>query len=233
MKKIGLLGGLSWVSTHEYYALINQHVREAFKDNTSAHIVIESVNEHLFLDRLTSDPTEQICSKMVADAVNVLEVAQAEVIALSANGIHRFIKDLPEYSRQRIVHIATETAKACDHLGYKKVGLLGVYQTMTGDFYKKALADFGINVMVPNEAHMQDIHQRIVDDLCLGDFNDNNKAYFLDHSRRLVDEGADAVILGCTEIPLLLKDELNTHSQLISTTHVHTKAIVEKALSRE
>ncbi len=84
---------------------------------------------------------------MIADAVNVLEIAQAEVIALSANGIHRFVNDLPECSRQKIVHIATETAKACDRIGYKEVGLLGVYQTMTGDFYKKSLADFGIKVV--------------------------------------------------------------------------------------
>lgn len=233
MKKIGLLGGLSWVSTGEYYALINQYVREAFEDNTSAHIVIESVNEQLFLDLLTGDPTEQLCSKMIVDAVNVLEIAQAEVIALGANGIHRFVNDLPECSRQKIVHIATETARECDRMGYKKVGLLGVYQTMTGDFYQKALTEFGIKVSVPNEVHMQDIHQRIVDDLCLGNFNDDNKAYFLDQSQRLLDNGADAVILGCTEIPLLLKDELNTNLPLVSTMHVHTKAIVARALSTE
>ncbi len=86
---------------------------------------------------------------------------------------------------------------------------------------------------MPNEVHMQDIHQRIVDELCLGNFNDDNKAYFLNQSQRLLDNSADAVILGCTEIPLLLKDKLNTNLPLVSTMHVHAKAIVDKALSAE
>ena len=231
MKKIGLVGGLGWVSTLEYYRLINSYVREQKGGHYSALIIIESLDEGAFLEKQKADLSGEACQKMILEAVGVLIEGGAEVIALCANGIHRFESEIRKMYDINIVHIAEATATTIKSERIEKVGLLGVNATMEGDFYKSRLSAANIDLLIPNKVDREGIHSLILSELVLNIFRHETQLYFSKVIEQLQNSGAQSVILGCTEIPLLIKsDELNG-IKLFSSTEIHCREIVKQALS--
>ncbi|SHF09583.1 aspartate/glutamate racemase family protein [Vibrio gazogenes] len=230
MKKIGLVGGLSWISTAEYYRLINQIVRATLGGYHSAHILTESLDESKFLEAAESDLSQQSCEKMIVDAVDILLSGGAEVIALCANGVHRFEPAIRQKCNVSLVHIAEATASAVSKANIKNVGLLGVMKTMEGDFYPQKLNEKNIEVYIPDYIDRETVHNRIIDELVLGEFTVDTQNCFIDICNRLHSNGAEGIIFGCTEIPLLMKGADQLPFPVFSTTEIHCRAIVEAAI---
>ncbi|WP_447928978.1 MULTISPECIES: aspartate/glutamate racemase family protein [unclassified Vreelandella] len=231
MKKIGLVGGLGWVSTLEYYKHINVLTHQECGGHKSAHLLIESLDEGLFLENQSSDPTEKLCEKMILDAVEVLVSGGAEVVALCANGLHRFMCSIKARYDVELVDIRDATAKSIQKMGLDRVGLMGVQKTMETEFYKGALQNFGIEAIVPEQASRNYVHQKIVSELVLNDFSEATRHGFLSVIEELIAQEAQGVILGCTEIPLLITDSEHKGVPLFSTTEIHCREIVERALN--
>lgn len=232
MRQIGLVGGLSWVSTAEYYRLVNTMVRDRLGGHRSARVLLDSVDEQDFIDAQADDPSEAGCEAMMVASVARLQNAGAEVVALCANGLHRFAPAIQERTGVGVLDIADATARAVAAAGIERVGLLGVHATMEGSFYPQALARQGIETLVPEQDQRDDVHQKIIDELTLGVFTDATKAAFLGVCTDLAGRGAQGVILGCTEIPLLLAGvEHQAPCPLFSTTEIHCAAIVDAALT--
>lgn len=231
MKKVGLVGGLGWVSTLEYYKLINVITRQKLGAYSSAHVLLESLDEGLFLENQGKDPTEKLCEQMIVDAVGVLVSGGAELVALCANGLHRFIPAIKATYDIEIVDIRDATAKVIQNMGLDCVGLIGVQKTMETDFYKRILQAAGIESVVPELASREYIHQKILSELVLNEFSVETKHGFLSVIEGLIDKGVQGVILGCTEIPSLLTDSEHKGVPLFSTTEIHCREIVERALN--
>jgi len=229
MRKIGLVGGLSWVSTAEYYRLINELVRVKLGGHHSAHILLESLDESRFLEMAQLDSSEKLCEKMIIEAVDVLRNGGADVIALCANGVHRFEPAIKMACNVDIVHIANSTAKEVADANITNVGLLGVMKTMEGDFYRDKLLERNIIVHTPSEAEKKLVHEKIMSELVLGKFTKETENLFVNICMSLNENGAEGVILGCTEIPLLMKNVKSLPIKLFSTTEIHCKAIVDAA----
>lgn len=231
MKKIGLVGGLGWVSTLEYYKLINVLTNQNLGGHKSAHVLIESLDEGLFLENQSKDPTEKLCEKMIVDAVEVLVSGGAEVVALCANGLHRFMPAIKAKHDVKFVDIRDATAKSIQKVGLDRVGLIGVQKTMETEFYKGVLKNLSIEAVVPDLGSRKYIHQKIVSELVLNEFSSETKHGFLSVIEELVEQNVQGVILGCTEIPLLLTASEHKGIPLFSTTEIHCREIVERALN--
>ncbi|WP_447528690.1 aspartate/glutamate racemase family protein [Vreelandella sp. TE19] len=230
MKKIGLVGGLGWVSTLEYYKHINILTNQECGGHKSAHLLIESLDEGLFLENQNNDPTEKLCEKMILDAVEVLVSGGAEVVALCANGLHRFMCSIKARYDVELVDIRDATAKSVQRMGLDRVGLMGVQKTMETEFYKGVLQSSGIETIVPGPSSRKYVHQKIVSELVLNEFSEATRHGFLSVIDELVEQEAQGIILGCTEIPLLIKNSKYKGVPLFSTTEIHCREIVERAL---
>ncbi|QUM80310.1 amino acid racemase [Moritella sp. 5] len=231
MKKIGLVGGLSYVSTLEYYRLINAMVRQELDGHSSARLVIESLDEREFLDKQKEDETEKACEEMIVDAVGSLINADAEVIALCANGLHRFEAAIREAHGIELINIAEATAATLSGQHIYQAGLLGVKATMEGDFYKEKLLKYGVVPIIPDTSERNLVQEKIVSELVLNQFTLETKNEFYSIIEQLIDQGSQGIILGCTEIPLLITEPLWQGVPLFSTTEIHCRAIVNSALS--
>lgn len=229
-KKVGLVGGLSWVSTLEYYRQINVLTNERRGGHTSAHIVIESLDEGLFLEYQNSDPTEALCERMIVDAVGVLVAGGAELVALCANGLHRFRPAIEARYDIAFVDVRDATARAIREHGLNRVGLIGVQKTMETDFFKDVLRSHGIEAVVPEATSRHYVHQKIVAELVANVFREDTREGFRSIIEELVERGAQGVILGCTEVPLLLRASHHEGIHLFSTTDMHCREIVTRAL---
>jgi aspartate racemase len=230
VKKIGLVGGLSWVSTAEYYRLLNQFVRERLGGYHSARILLDSLDEHAFLTAQAADPSETRCEHMITDSVRRLLQGGSEVIALCANGIHRFAPAIRQQCGVSTIHIAEATAHAIEQEQLTHVGLLGVMKTMEGTLYHHILAQKQISVSIPDPVDRAYIHETIMAELVFGTFAERTRHAFTDICAKLHHQGAQGIILGCTEIPLLMKGIDDLPFPLFSTTDIHCRAIVEAAL---
>lgn len=230
MKQIGLVGGLGWISTAEYYRLLNVGVRDQLGGHRAARVLVDSLDEQEFLNSQAEDPSEEGCEALIVGSVARLAAAGAEVIALCANGLHRFAPSILEHTGVDVIDIAQATVEAVEAAGLGRVGLLGVKKTMEGEFYRSRCKQHGIKVLIPDEDTRGYVHDKIIDELTLGIFNDDTRTQFLQVSQELVDRGAQGVILGCTEIPLLL-DADAADFPLFSTTAIHCEAIVRAALA--
>jgi aspartate racemase len=230
MKQIGLVGGLGWISTAEYYRLLNVGVRDELGGHRAARVLVDSLDEQEFLNSRAGDPSEEGCEALIVGSVARLAAAGAEVIALCANGLHRFAPAILEQTGVEVIDIAQATVEAVEAAGLERVGLLGVKKTMEGEFYRSQCEQHGIEVLVPDEDTRAYVHDRIMDELTLGIFTDDTRTRFLNASQALVDRGAQGVILGCTEIPLLLDNDA-ADFPLFSTTAIHCDAIVRAALA--
>lgn len=229
MQKIGMIGGLSWVSTAEYYRRLNEITAERLGGVHSAKIVLESVERHDYVDAVIGRGDEAAACAMILDAARAIERAGAAFIVISCNDVHRFVPEIAPLIGIPFLHIAEATAAAIDRAGLKTVGLLGVRKTMEGTFYPDILAARGISTLAPDEPDRTYIHDTIYEELVKDVFTEATR----DGYRRVIDglaaRGAEGVVLGCTEIPLLLAPE-DVDLPTFSTTELHCQAAIDRAL---
>jgi len=228
MKKIGLIGGLSWVSTAEYYRRINEIAQEALGGAASARLILESVNRQEYSDAESANDNEAAC-QILLDAAKSIERGGAAFIAMTFNGGHRFVPEIQPHISIPFLHIAQASADAIKSAGIKSVGLLGVRNTMEGSFYPEILKQHGIATIIPNEEEKTFIHETIINELVENDFRKSTRDRYISIIRALRSRGAHGVILGCTEIPLLLS-EGDVDVKTFSTTELHCKAAVKLAI---
>lgn len=228
MKTIGLIGGMSWESSAEYYRLLNEHVKQRLGGLHSAECLMYSVDFEE-IERFQSQGKWQEAGERLADVARALEKGGAELIVLCTNTMHKVISSIEEAVSVPVLHIADATAKEIHANHLHTVGLLGTKYTMEQDFYKERIADSGIEVLIPEAAERDMINQVIFDELCLGKINDSSKVAYQQAIQNLINRGAQGIILGCTEIGLLIHDE-DAVVPLFDTAKIHVKAAVEKAL---
>ena len=228
MKKIGMIGGLSWLSTAQYYKRLNQLIQKRLGGVSSARIVLESVDRQEYVDAVIDRKDEAAACAQVLDAAGCVERAGADFIVMSCNDIHRFVPEIAPKLSIPFLHIAEATADAIEKLQLKTVALLGVRKTMEGDFYPEIFEKRNIATIIPKDQERTYIHDRIYDELARDIFTDKTRSGYLEVIDNLASRGAEGVVLGCTEIPLLL-----TPSQIsipsFSTTELHCGAAVELA----
>ncbi len=228
MKIIGLIGGMSWESTKEYYQIINRTVQDKLGGFNSAKCILYSFNFAEIKSLQDSDDWQSL-SKMMVGAAKALQRAGADFIVICANTMHKIADDIEEKARLPVLHIADATAKRIVEKGIKKVGLLGTRFTMQQDFYKKKLEKWGIQAIIPLRNEQQMVDDIIYSELCLGILNPFSKERIKIAIKNLIAEGAQGIILGCTELPLLLKQD-DVEVPLFNTTEIHAKAAVDFAL---
>jgi aspartate racemase len=229
MRTIGLIGGMSWVSSAEYYRLINERVNERLGALHSAQCLMFSFDFEELEQLQHADRWEDI-GRMVVDAAQRLEQAGADLIVICANTMHKAADDVQKAIGIPLLHIADAAGERIVAAGLKRVGLLGTRFTMEADFYRKRLAGkFGLDVLVPDEEERRFIHAVIYEQLCLADIRRDSKERFVEIIEGLSHRGAEGVILGCTEIPLLVK-QADVKLPLFDTTRIHAEAAVDYAL---
>ncbi len=230
MKTLGLIGGTTWVSTVDYYRLINQQINKKLGGLNSAKILLYSVNFAEF--NPPTDPKEwgEITNKFSAISTN-LEKAGADCIAFCANSPHIIAGEIQKIINIPIINIAEETAKVVSKNKFKKVGLLGTRITMEQPFYKDKLSKYGISVVTPEIEERKFMHSSILDEMSKDIFKEETKQKFLSIINKLILEGAEAIVLGCTEIPILIKQK-DVSVPIFDTTLIHASAIVDFALDK-
>ncbi len=228
MKTIGLLGGMSYESSSEYYKKINELVNKAMGDCTSAKIIMYSFDfEHI--SQLQNAGEWGKLTDLLAEKACDLARCGADFIAICTNTMHMMADDIEARAGVEVLHIAKATAQAINKEGIDKVALLGTKFTMTGDFYSGILNDSGVEVIIPCEADMDVVHDTIYNELVVGVISDESRCKFIEIIDRLKHRGAKGVVLGCTEIPLLIKQE-NVDIPVFDTMDIHCEAISRKAV---
>ncbi len=229
MKTLGLIGGTTWVSTLEYYRLINQEINKRLGGLNSAKILLYSRN--MEESKPPTDPAEWgITLDLLSDIAGRLETAGADCLLLCANTPHLIADMLQQRIHIPLIHIAEATAKEILKRRINKVGLLGTKITMEQPFYKDRLARHGITTLIPEESERDFIHTTIFAELGKEIFKEETKKRYLNIIRKLTTQGADGIIFGCTEIPLLL-NQSDCSVPVFDTLEIHAKAAVEFALS--
>lgn len=228
MRTIGLIGGMSWESTQTYYRLINQHVRDALGGLHSAKVVLYSV-DFAEIEALQHQDDWQATAEILAAAGKSVEAAGADFLVLCTNTMHKVAEPLEAAVSIPLLHIADATAQVLQQQGIGCVGLLGTRFTMEQAFYIERLQRQGIEVVVPTEPQRERVHSVIYQELCLGVVKADSKADYLDIVDSLAERGAQGVILGCTEIGLLIQ-QADTSVPLFDTTEIHAAQAVQWAL---
>ncbi|OAS16452.1 aspartate/glutamate racemase family protein [Paenibacillus oryzisoli] len=229
MKTIGLIGGMSWESSLLYYQIINQRVKEKLGGHHSAKSLMYSVDFHE-IKRLQFEGKWDEATSMMIESAQRLARAGADCIVICTNTMHKMAKEVEESVSIPLLHIADATAKEIVKAGIKKVALLGTAFTMEQDFYKGRLVDkFDLEVLVPPADARKLVHEIIYEELCLGMIKEESKQSYMEIIQNLVSEGAEAVILGCTEITLLIAQE-DSPVPLFDTTKLHAEYAVDYAL---
>jgi len=229
VKTIGLLGGMSWESTVSYYQLINEAVKQQLGGLHSAKLVLYSVDFDE-IEKLQHQGNWEETANILTNAAIGLEKAGADFVLICTNTMHLVAPQVQAGISIPLLHIADATAEEITTAGISKVGLLGTAFTMEEDFYKGRLEkEYSLEVLIPNQADRKIIHQIIYEELCLGNIKEESRKEYLRIIDGLVERGAEGVILGCTEIALLVKPE-HTSVRLFNTTEIHALKAVEKAL---
>ena len=229
MKVIGLIGGMSWESSMEYYRLINQGIKEKLGGLHSCKCLMYSV-DFAEIETLQHQGKWDEASMMMIDAAERLERGGASFIVICTNTMHKMADDVQKSVKIPLLHIADAAAEKIKELGLGKVGLLGTRFTMEQDFYRGRLKSiFGIDVVIPNKTDRQVIHDIIYNELCLGEIKDVSRKKYSEIINKLAASGAEGIILGCTEIPLLVRQE-DCEVPLFDTTSIHAEAAVIFAL---
>jgi len=229
MKTIGLIGGMSWESTVEYYRIINREVSRRLGGFHSAKILMYSV-EFGEIECLMREGRWEEIGGHVATIAETLERGGAEVILLCTNTVHKVASWIESAAGIPFLHIADATGEEISRKGLKKVGLLGTRYTMEEDFYRNRLAEkFGLSVLIPPDEKRGIINDVIFNELCQGVIKQSSKGQFMEVIRELVTLGAEGIILGCTEIPMLIKEE-DSPIPLFDTTSIHALRAVDYAL---
>ncbi len=230
MKTIGLLGGMSWESTESYYRLINETVKQKLGGLHSAKIILHSV-DFAEIEKHQHQGEWDKTAEILKRAAQGIEKAGADFILICTNTMHLVAPQVQAGINIPLLNIADATAEEIIETGIKKIGLLGTAFTMEEDFYKGRLeSEYVLEVITPNAGDRQIVHQIIYDELCLGKTEDASRNEYLRIIDKLIEQGAGGVILGCTEITLLVKPE-HTDARLFDTTTIHALKAVEEALS--
>ncbi|MEO6026437.1 MAG: aspartate/glutamate racemase family protein [Candidatus Binatia bacterium] len=230
MKIIGLVGGMSWESTVPYYRQINETVRERLGGLHSAKIVLYSVDFH-DVERLQRAEDWDAAGELLAHAGRALEAAGADFLVLCTNTMHKVAPAIERAVRIPLFHIADPTADEIKRAGHSRVGLLGTRFTMEQAFYRDRLRErHGLQVLIPSEEDRAIVHRVIYDELCRGQVRSESRAQYRRVITDLVARGAEAVILGCTEISLLIGEE-GSPVRLFDTTSIHARKAAEWALA--
>ena len=229
MKTIGLLGGMSWESTLWYYQALNEGVKKQLGGLHSAKIAMYSV-DFAEIEHLQMQGDWQKAGELLAQAALGIEKCGADFLLICTNTMHKVAPEIQAKLSIPLLHIADATAQELIKQGISKVGLLGTAFTMEHDFYKGRLEQkYGLEVVVPNQADRQIVHKIIYDELCLGQIQSDSKNEYLRIINKLEKQGAQGVILGCTEIGLLVK-QADTQVKLFDTTFIHADAAILEAL---
>ena len=221
LKTIGLIGGMSWESTATYYKIINETVKEKLGGLHSAKCILYSV-DFQEIEECQANGNWEKSGEILGEAAYNLEKAGADFIVICTNTMHKVVNQIKEKISIPILHIAEMTAEKILEKGLKNIALLGTKYTMEQDFYKSKLIEKGINVIIPDKNDIETINEVIYDELCLGTINFNSKKKFLEIVDKLRSKGAEGIILGCTEIGLLIKNE-DTDVPLFDTAIIHAE----------
>ncbi|WP_238902824.1 MULTISPECIES: aspartate/glutamate racemase family protein [unclassified Clostridium] len=223
MKTIGLIGGMSWESTVTYYQIINEVVKKQLGGLHSAKVVLYSV-DFQEIEECQSNGDWDKSAEILGGSAKKLEQAGADFIVICTNTMHKVAPNIQKEIQIPIIHIAEATAEKLIENNIYKVALLGTKYTMTQDFYKDKLIEKGIEVLIPNDSDVEIVNNIIYDELCLGIISEKSKSEYIRIIDKLKEDGAQGVILGCTEIGLLIGQE-DTLLPVFDTTQIHaTKA---------
>ena len=229
MKTIGLIGGMSWESSIEYYRIINETAKAKLGGLHSAKSIMYSV-DFAEIEILQHQGKWGEAAQMLIDAAKNLENSGADFIVLCTNTMHKVADDIQANVKIPLLHIADATAQLVKDSGIKKIGLLGTRFTMEEEFYKGRLSQkYGLNVNVPNDQEREIVHRIIYDELVIGEIRQHSKEQYIGIIEQMVHQGAEGVILGCTEIGLLIHKQ-DSQVPLFDTTRIHAEAAVEYAL---
>ncbi len=232
MKTIGLIGGMSWESTANYYRDINEQVKQRLGGLHSARILLYSV-DFQEIERLQHQGRWDEAGEQLGDIARRLEGAGADVVALCTNTMHKVAPAIEAALRVPFLHIADPTAQAVKQAGIGRIGLLGTRFTMEEDFYRGRLVQrHGLDVIVPDAAERETVHRVIYDELCLGKVEERSRQAYRDIIAHLVERGAEGVILGCTEIAMLVSPA-DSPVPLFDTTQLHAVSAVDFALQSD
>lgn len=229
MKTIGLIGGMSWESTALYYKLINEYVRNKAGGLHSCKCILYSVDFDE-INKLQIEGRWEESGKIISNIAKKLETAGADYIFICTNTMHKVADMVQENINIPLIHIAEVVYKAIIEKNLKNIALLGTKYTMQQDFYKKILQEKGINVLVPENDDMEIINNTIFNELCCGKINKSSKEKFIEIINKLKNNGAEGVILGCTEIVLLISDN-DVDIPVFDTTKLHAEYAGDLALS--
>lgn len=230
MKTIGLIGGMSWESSIEYYRIINETVRARLGGLHSARSVMYSV-DFADIESLQHQGRWVEATELMIAAARHVEQGGADFLVICTNTMHKMADEVEKRINMPLFHIADATAEVIKAKGFRRIGLLGTRFTMEEDFYRgRLIARHGLDVIIPAEADRKVAHRVIYDELCRGKIESSSKKHYIDIMDHLVKEGADAIILGCTEIGLLVQDE-NSPVPVFDTTRIHAVAAVDYALA--
>jgi aspartate racemase len=228
LKKIGMIGGMSWESSLEYYRLVNELVKEKLGGYHSAKVIMVSL-DFAEVELLQHEGRWQEAGKMMADSALTLQTSGADFVVLCTNTMHKCTPEIEAAIQIPFLHIVDPTAEAICKMGIKTIGLLGTRFTMEEDFYKGRLKDkYGLYVIIPSTADQEKIHQVIFQELVLGKINTDSRKDYLDIINNLIQNGAEGIILGCTEIGLLINPD-DVHVPVFDTTILHARAAVDFA----
>lgn len=229
MKTIGLIGGMSWESSAEYYRIINERVKNKLGGFHSAETVLYSV-DFAEIETLQRKGKWRETGRILSRAAKNVEAAGADFIVLCTNTMHKVAADIESAVRIPLLHIADATAREISASGLRKIGLLGTRFTMEEEFYKGRLSrKHGLEVLVPRLQDRKVVHGVIYEELVFGNIKQASRRQFVKIMKRLAGAGAEGIILGCTEIGLLVKEE-DSQVPLFDTTRIHAKAAVDLAL---
>lgn len=230
MRTIGLIGGMSWESTALYYQHINQGIKAALGGLHSAKLVLVSV-DFAGIERLQQQGLWHEAGAVLAQAALSLQAAGAECVVLCTNTMHKVASQIQAAVDIPLLHIGDATATNITNQGIANVALLGTAFTMEQDFYRARLEAHGLEVLLPNQAERADVHRIIYTELCVGEVSAASRARYIAIMLHLVEQGAEAIVLGCTEIVMLVGD-VDVGVPLFDTTAIHAEAAVAFALGK-
>ena len=228
MKTIGLIGGMSWESTVTYYQMINEGIKDSLGGLHSAKVLLYSV-DFFEIEALMSRGAWDDAAELLSDVAHRLEAAGADMILICTNTLHKVAPQVQNRIRVPLVHIAEAAAEELLSKGITRVGLLGTKYTMTQEFYREKLTERGIDVLIPEGEEIDLVNRVIFDELCLGVVKEDSKAGYLKVIANLQARGAQGVLLGCTELGLIVSQE-DVSLPLFDTTVIHAKKAIELAL---
>ena len=228
MKTIGLIGGMSWESTSLYYKTINEYIKNKLGGLYSAKCILYSVNFEE-ISRLQKSGDWEKCGEILGDIAKKLETAGAGYIVICTNTMHKVVPEMKKYINIPVIHIAEAAYGRIAAKGIKNIGLLGTKYTMQQDFYKSILIDKGLNVIIPDEEDIEFINNVIFNELCCGEINPKSKQKFIEIVEKLKKKGAEGVILGCTEIVMLISQK-DIDIPVFDTTAIHAETAAQMSI---